>query len=60
MTEPQLTAMRHALVEELQRRRAITDARVAEAFAAVPRHHFLPGVEPERVYSDQAILTKVH
>lgn len=58
-SESQLTAMRHALVEELQRRRAITDDRVAEAFAAVPRHHFLPGVEPERVYSDQAILTKV-
>lgn len=54
-----LTALRHALVEELQRRRVITDARVAEVFAAVPRHHFLPGVEPERVYSDQAILTKV-
>jgi protein-L-isoaspartate(D-aspartate) O-methyltransferase len=58
-SEAELTAMRYALVEELQRRRSITDARVAEAFAAVPRHHFLPGVEPERVYSDQAILTKV-
>ena len=59
LTESQLTALRHALVEELQHRRAITDDRVAEAFVAVPRHHFLPGMEPERVYSDQAILTKV-
>ncbi len=59
MTEPQLTAMRHALVEALQRRRALTDDRVAEAFARVPRHHFLPGVAAEEVYSDRAILTKV-
>lgn len=59
LTDARLTAMRHALVEDLQRRRAITDDRVAAAFAAVPRHVFLPGVEPERVYSDQAILTKV-
>jgi protein-L-isoaspartate(D-aspartate) O-methyltransferase len=36
----------------------ITDQRVAEAFAEVPRHFFLPGLDPERVYSDQAIVTK--
>ncbi len=59
VTESQLTAMRHALVEELQRRRAIIDARVAEALAAGARQQIRPGVEPERVYSDQAILTKV-
>ena len=59
MTESQLTAMRHALVESLQRRHALTDERVAEAFARVPRHHFLPGVAPDEVYSDRAILTKV-
>lgn len=59
MTEAHLTARRHALVEELQRRRALTDDRVAAAFAAVPRHRFLPGVAPEEVYSDRAILTKI-
>lgn len=54
----QYTNLRHQLVEGLQRRGIIADARLAEAFATVPRHLFLPGVDPERVYSDQAIITK--
>lgn len=63
MTEAQhdnanLTALRHALIEELQRKGALTDARIAAAFAAVPRHLFLPGLDPERVYRDEAIITK--
>lgn len=54
-----LTALRQTLVENLQRRGTIVDQRVAEAFASVPRHLFLPGLDPEHVYSDQAIITKV-
>ncbi|HEY8600568.1 MAG TPA: methyltransferase domain-containing protein, partial [Thermomicrobiales bacterium] len=54
----QLTALRRALIEGLQRRGVITDARIAEAFATVPRHLFLPQIAPEQVYSDQAIVTK--
>ncbi len=57
-TDAHLATLRHALIEGLQRRGVITDARIAEAFAAVPRHLFLPGVAPERVYGDQAIITK--
>lgn len=53
-----LVDLRRALVESLRRGGVITDPRVAEAFDAVPRHHFLPDVPPERVYSDEAIITK--
>lgn len=56
--EAQLTALRHALIEDLQRQGTITDARIAEAFATVPRHLFLPQIAPEQVYSNQAIITK--
>lgn len=56
--DDRLTELRHALIASLQRRGVIGDARVAEAFEAAPRHLFLPGVAPERVYSDQAIATK--
>jgi methyltransferase of FxLD system len=56
--EARLVQLRRALVDRLQERGTIADQRVAAAFAAVPRHLFLPGVAPERVYSDQAITTK--
>ena len=36
----------------------VQSSSVEDAFRAVPRHLFLPGVELERVYSDDAILTK--
>lgn len=55
----QLTALRHALIEGLQRQGVITDTRIAEAFATVPRHLFLPQIPPEQVYSNQAIITKI-
>jgi protein-L-isoaspartate(D-aspartate) O-methyltransferase len=57
-TDHRFETLRHALVENMQRRGVITDQRIAEAFASVPRHLFLPGLAPERVYSDQAIITK--
>ncbi len=52
------SGLRQALVEELKGKRATHSERVEEAFRAVPRHLFLPGVPPERVYSDEAIPTK--
>jgi protein-L-isoaspartate(D-aspartate) O-methyltransferase len=56
--DQQYIDLRYGLVEGLQRRGIIADARLSEAFATVPRHLFLPGLDPERVYSDQAIITK--
>lgn len=55
-----LTALRHALIEELQRTGVLADERIAAAFAAVPRHRFLPDVAPEQVYRDEAIITRQH
>lgn len=51
-------ALHDALVEQLKGMGCIRSPGVEDAFRAVPRHLFLPGVELERVYSDDAILTK--
>jgi protein-L-isoaspartate(D-aspartate) O-methyltransferase len=51
--------LRHRLVEELRRSSALADEAVADAFLAVPRHLFVPGVPPERAYRDEAIATKI-
>lgn len=62
MTEPaahdESAALNGALVDTLKRAGAIRSAAVEAAFRAVPRHLFLPGVPPERVYRDEAIATK--
>jgi hypothetical protein len=52
------SALHDALVEQLKGMGCIQSPGVEDAFRAVPRHLFLPGVELERVYSDDAILTK--
>lgn len=46
------------LVGILSRRGDITDPRVHAAFAAVPRHLFLPGVPLEQVYADESIVVR--
>ncbi|MCC7358096.1 MAG: methyltransferase domain-containing protein [Anaerolineales bacterium] len=50
--------LRAALIQALYRNGSLHDARVAEAFRAVPRHVFLPDVTPEAAYQDEAIPTK--
>lgn len=52
-----MTATLDELVERLRRRGGIGEP-VLAAFSAVPRHVFLPGVPLERVYDDEAIVTK--
>lgn len=52
------TALRQALVEELRRNGSLRMPRVAEAFAAVPRHLFVPDVPPETAYQNRSIQTK--
>jgi protein-L-isoaspartate(D-aspartate) O-methyltransferase len=50
-------AQRHeALVERLRESAAVSE-RILDAFARVPRHHFLPGVPLDVAYSDDAIVT---
>lgn len=51
-------ALQRDLVETLRRKHTLTDARVAEAFLATPRHIFLPQRDPSNVYHDGAIALK--
>jgi len=53
-----LEAMNQAIVELINARGHLRSPAVEAAFAAVPRHLFLPGVPPEEAYRDQAIMTK--
>ena len=57
MTEPR--ELRERLVTGLRADGALHDARVAAALADVPRHKFLPGIDPGRAYADDAVVTKV-
>jgi protein-L-isoaspartate(D-aspartate) O-methyltransferase len=50
--------LRERLVGGLRDGDALTDDRVAAAMLAVPRHVFLPDVEPEQAYQDEAVVTK--
>ena len=54
----EITGLQKALVEKLISMGCIRSPNVEGAFRAVPRHLFLPGVALERVYSDNAIITK--
>ena len=51
--------LHHALIEKLEANGHLKSPQIAAAFRAVPRQLFLPGVTLERIYSDQAIPTKV-
>jgi protein-L-isoaspartate(D-aspartate) O-methyltransferase len=51
--------LRARLVAELRARGALHDRRVAEAFASVPRHVFVPDVPIPDVYADRSIAIKL-
>ena len=55
----QIIQLHDQFVEDLKIKGHIQTPEVEEAFRAVPRHLFLPDVPLERVYSDEAILTKL-
>lgn len=50
--------LRETLVAELQRSGAAEEPAIAHAFAAVPRHCFVPEVPLEEAYADRAISIK--
>jgi len=50
--------LRRALVASMKKEGVLQAAGVEAAFAAVPRHVFLPGIPLEQVYSDRAIGLK--
>jgi len=53
-----VTVQRGRLVDLLAEAGHVRTERVAEAFRTVPRHLFLPGVEPADAYADEAIVTR--
>ncbi len=53
-----IPALHQALVDQLKMNGYIQSSSIEAAFRAVPRHLFLPGVAPDEVYRDQAIVTK--
>jgi protein-L-isoaspartate(D-aspartate) O-methyltransferase len=50
--------LRDQLVDGLQQAGHASSQRVTAALRAVPRHVFVPGIEPERVYCDEAFPIK--
>ena len=51
-------ALRDRLVAELREQGWLHDDRVAEAFATVPRHTFVPEVPVEDIYRDRPFVTR--
>jgi protein-L-isoaspartate(D-aspartate) O-methyltransferase len=52
------TALRTRLVEQLVNGGWIRSQPVMDAFESVPRHVFLPGVDPVVAYTDEAVVTR--
>lgn len=50
--------LRNALVDRLTAAGVLRDERVALALRSLPRHLFLPELEPDRAYRDEAVPTK--
>ncbi|PJC28059.1 hypothetical protein CO054_02130 [Candidatus Shapirobacteria bacterium CG_4_9_14_0_2_um_filter_39_11] len=50
--------LRNRVVSQLVERGFIRNKKIEDAFRKVPRHIFLPGIEPQEVYSDVSIITK--
>jgi protein-L-isoaspartate(D-aspartate) O-methyltransferase len=50
--------LRAEMVQFLREQGQLSDARIAAAFGAVPRHVFIPGVELTEAYADRAVPTR--
>ncbi len=58
MDAPDPTRLRRNLVTELRQKHLLANAGVEAAFSAVPRHLFLPQLEPHAAYRDEAVTLK--
>jgi protein-L-isoaspartate(D-aspartate) O-methyltransferase len=57
--DPEAARLLHtALIEQLTRDGLLAHPAIAEAFAATPRHHFLPNHPLEVIYADRAVAVK--
>ena len=52
------SALHQALVDQMKQSGVIQSPQVEAAFIAVPRHLFLPDVQIDQVYRDDAVVTK--
>jgi protein-L-isoaspartate(D-aspartate) O-methyltransferase len=52
------TDLHQRLVNDLASRELLDNPRLRAAFQAIRREHFLPGVERERIYHDDAVTTQ--
>jgi protein-L-isoaspartate(D-aspartate) O-methyltransferase len=59
VTDHGLADLRARLVGELRARGDVRTPSVATAFGRVPRHVFVPGLEPADVYADRSIAIKL-
>ena len=50
--------LHQGLVADLAGKGLLDNPRLRAAFQAIRREHFLPGVEPKRVYRDDAVTTQ--
>ena len=53
-----LQQLRNQLVNGLRGSGHVSSERVAAAFRTVPRHVFVPGIDPERAYRDEPLIIK--
>ncbi len=58
MSDDALDLLHGSLVEQLRNTGHIVSPTVENAFKAVRRHHFLPGIDPAHAYRDEPIVTK--
>lgn len=59
MDKPTLEQFHDILVERLRHKHLLDDPSVDMAFSAIPRHLFLPHIQPEQAYQDNAIPIKI-
>ena len=60
MEEPSPAQLHRNLVTQLRQKQLLTSPGVGAAFSAVPRHSFLPQIDPQSVYKDRALALKVN
>ena len=56
--EASVRTLHQGLVRHLRKQGHLRSRRVEAAFRAVPRHLFLPNMEPDRAYADEAVAVK--
>ena len=59
MAETTQLQLHNKLLDSLRGKQVLADPNLEAAFAGIPRHVFLPQIDPANVYQDQAIALKI-